>query len=96
MVSSCPATTWAFVTTRPSAASQPLPCTPSPQAVPSTLTTLRPARATSRSRAILESGGPTPGSGPSMRGNASKRASAFSTTPEGGSRSFSSERIAER
>ena len=58
-----PATTWAFVTTRPSAASQPLPCTPSPQAVPSTFTTLRPARATSRSRAILESGGPTSGIG---------------------------------
>ncbi len=42
VVSSWPATTWAFVTTTPFPASQPLPCTPSPQAVPSTFTTLAP------------------------------------------------------
>ena len=40
VVSSWPATTWALVTTIPSPATQPLPCTPSPQAVPSTRTTL--------------------------------------------------------
>ena len=41
VVSSWPATTWALVTTIPFPATQPEPCTPSPQAVPSTFTTLR-------------------------------------------------------
>ena len=46
-VSSCPATTWAFVTTSPSRATQPEPATPRPQAVPRTLTTLARAERTS-------------------------------------------------
>ena len=52
VVSSSPATTWALVTTRPGAATQPEPSTPSPQAVPRTRTTERPARQTSGSVAI--------------------------------------------
>ena len=96
VVSSWPATTWAFVTTTPLPATQPLPCTPRPQAVPSTRTTLRPARRTSGSRAMAESGGGTFGAGPSISGNGSKRASACRIGPDGGRRSFSSLRIAER
>ena len=52
-MSSCPATTCAFVTTSSLPATQPLPSTPRPQAVPSTFTTLRPAASTSGSRAIF-------------------------------------------
>ena len=77
-----PATTWAFVTTTPSPATQPLPCTPSPQAVPSTFTTLRRPRAhvgVARDRASRARR--TPGSGPSICGNGSKRASALSIAP---------------
>ena len=43
-MSSSPATTWALVTTSPGPATHPEPSSPSPQAVPSTLTTLSPAR----------------------------------------------------
>ena len=43
-MSSSPATTWALVTTRPGAATQPEPSIPSPQAVPRTRTTERAGR----------------------------------------------------
>ena len=64
VVSSSPATTCALVTTSPEPATHPDPSTPSPQAVPRTLTTLSPARCTSGSVAIARSGARTVASGP--------------------------------
>ncbi len=96
VVSSSPATTCAFVTTRPGAATQPEPATPSPHALPRTFTTLAAASWTSGSRAIRPRGGATPASGPSIRGNGSSRRSEFSSGPDGGRTVLSRWRIAER
>ena len=96
VVSSSPATTCAFVTTSPGAATQPEPATPSPQALPSTFTTPAAASWTSGSRAMPARGGATPASGPSIRGNGSRRRSEFSSGPDGGRTVLSRWRIAER
>ncbi len=85
VVSSCPATTWALVTTIPSdEATHPDPSTPRPHAVPSTLTTLGPAAFTCGSRAIRDVGGATRASGPATLGIGSNRASAFRPVPRAG------------
>ena len=83
-VSFWPATTWALVTTIPSPATQPEPSTPSPQAVPSTFTTLRAAASTCGSPTIPADGACTRTSGPSMRGNGSRFSSAVSSPLVGG------------
>ena len=75
---------------------QPLPCTPRPQAVPSTRTTPRPAARTSGSRAIAAFGRGTFADGPRIDGNGSKRASARRIGPDGGRTVLSRRRIAER
>ena len=80
----------------PSPATQPDPSTPSPQAVPRIFTTLSAAARTCGSRAIPARGAGTFASGPSMRGNGSKRASALSSGPDGGSAALSRVRICER
>ena len=80
----------------PPRATQPEPSTPSPQAVPSTRTTLRLAARTSGSRAIRAVGGATSALGPLICGKGSKRASALSSRPDGGSVSFSAWMIWER
>ena len=94
-VSSWPATTCAFVTTVPSPAAQPEPETRRPHALPSTWTTESPARRTSGSAGTPVLGGPTSTSGPSTRGNGSKRASALSSVSDGRT-SLSLSRIADR
>ena len=71
VVSVSPATTWAFVTTMPGAATQPLPSMPRPQAVPRTLTTLPPASLTPRVARIPRVGGGTSASGPRTEGSGS-------------------------
>ena len=96
VVSSWPATTWAFVTTRPGPATHPEPLTPRPQAVPSTRTTEAPAASTSGSRAIAAVGGGTSASGPAMSGKGSNRARALRTEPDGGRTALSCWRISER
>ena len=99
VVSSCPATTCAFVTTRPGAATQPEPAIVRPHAVPDTRTTLDAAARTPGARKTCGLGGSTGASGPAMAGNGSTRASARSAR-EGGAISFSrwstSERCASR
>ncbi len=96
VVSLSPATTCALVTTRPGAAIQPDPSTPSPQAVPSTRTTLSPAACTSGSCAIFESGAATFGLGPWTATRGSMRCSALISELDGGNVSLSARRIAER
>ena len=96
LVSVWPATTCALVTTTPSRATQPEPSTPSPHAVPRIFTTLAAAARTCGSRPIPFAGGATFASGPSILGNGSKRASAFSSGPDGGSALLSRDRISER
>ena len=82
-VSFWPATTWAAVTTRFARATQPVPSTPTPQAVPSTRTTLGVARRTPGSCTSLGSGGGTDAPGPAIVGNGSMRASALSRSVGG-------------
>ena len=82
-VSLCPATTWAAVTIRSAFATQPVPSTPIPQAIPSTRTTLGAARRTPTACARLGSGGATDAAGPVIAGKGSMRASAFSTSVGG-------------
>ena len=69
-----PATTWAFVTTRPGPAIQPEPSIPRPQAVPVTRTTDGAACLTPGRFAMLGSGGATAASGPGIESNGSTRA----------------------
>ena len=64
--------------------------------MPRIFTTLPAAASTCGSRAIPFAGGATRASGPSMRGNGSKRASALSSGPDGGSALLSRVRISER
>src|SRR5205823_371490 len=95
VVSSSPATTWALVTTRPGAATQPEPSTPRPHAVPSTLVTESPAASTPGAEAIAGSGGPTLACGPRTGGVGSTRRSTLSSGPEGGSTSLRERRTRE-
>ena len=87
VVSSWPATTCALVTTTPSPATQPLPCTPEPagraeHAGPR----CGPPRAPPGRGRSSQFGRPArPASGPSICGNGSKRASACRIGPDGGS-----------
>ena len=90
-----PATTGAFVTTTPRAATQPDPSTPRPHAVPSTRTTLPEAALTSGSRAIFESGAATSGLGPWIETLGSIRWSTLISALEGGNASFRARRIAD-
>ena len=76
-MSSSPATTWAAVTTSLGATTQPLPSTPSPQAVPSTRTTLGAARRTPGCRSTRGSSGRVGTGGPVRLWNGSIRPSAF-------------------
>ena len=92
-MSSCPATTCAFVTTSPFPATQPEPSTPSPHAFPRIFTTLSAAARTPSARAIDAVGAGTRASGPSMRGNGSSRASASISPLDGGSHVLSWRRI---
>ena len=98
VVSSWPATTCAFVTTIPSPGRPSrCPATPSPQAVPSTRTTLRPAARTSRvagdlrvrRRHVRGAGRGSAGTGRSARARCR-------IGPDGGSAAFSLWRISER
>src|SRR4051812_50132350 len=66
---SIPATTWAFVTTRPGPATHPEPSIPSPQAVPTTRTTLSAAALTPPVSRTAASGGATPPAGPADGGD---------------------------
>ena len=92
-VSSCPATTCAFVTTSPFPATQPEPSTPSPHALPRIFTTLSAAARTPSARAIPAVGGGTRADGASIRGNGSSRASASISPLDGGSHVLSCCRI---
>ena len=83
-VSFSPATTCAFVTTSPGAATQPEPSMPSPHAVPRTRTVLRAAARTWGSRAARLLGRGSSGTLPWTEGNGSKRASRFRKLPDGG------------
>ena len=95
VVSSWPATTCAFVTITPSPAIQPEPCTPRPQAVPSTRTTLSPPPAPRDRGRSWSPAAARRGAGPVICGSGSKRASAFRIGPEGGRAAFSRWRISE-
>ena len=90
-----PATTCAFVTTSPRAATQPEPSTPRPHAIPVTRTTLFDARTTSGSRASPFSGGATIAGGPRNTPIGSTRSSS-SSSRSGGKTSLISVRIVER
>ena len=68
---STPATTWALVTTSPLPAIQPEPSIPSPQALPTTRTTLSAALLTPGESSTAGSGGPTPAAGPARVANGS-------------------------
>ena len=96
VVSFSPATTWALVTTTLGAATQPLPSMPSPQAVPSTLTTLGLALSTAGALTIPGGGAATFAWGPRTEGSGSIRASACRIAPDGGNRLLSPRRMAER
>src|SRR5688572_13326834 len=76
VVSSWPATTCAAVTTSSGAATQPLPETPRPHAVPSTFNTDGDAWRTDGSESTRGSGAATGAAGPVIAGNGSTRASA--------------------
>ena len=89
-----PATTCAFVTTRPGPATQPEPSIPSPQAVPTTRTTLSAAPLTPAESRTAGSGASTPAAGPASVANGSICAS-VSIRRCGGSSWLSFERIAE-
>src|SRR5947208_17021136 len=88
LVSVSPATTCAAVTTSPGRATQPLPSIPSPQAVPSTRTTLGAAARTPGRLSTRGSGGRVGTGGPARFGNGSIRPSAFSSV-RGGTIEFS-------
>ena len=94
-MSRAPATTCAAVTTRSGPANQPLPSTPTPQAVPSTLTTRALACLIDRSRRTPALGGSVGALGPAIDGNGSMRASRLSRV-RGGSAALSCLTIAER
>ena len=83
LVSVSPATTCAAVTTRPGRATQPLPSIPSPQAVPSTRTTLGAAARTPGRLSTRGSSGCVGTGGPARLGNGSIRPSAFSSVRGG-------------
>src|ERR1700744_3248919 len=83
-VSLSPATTWALVTTRPGATTQPDPSTPSPQALPNTRTTLWRAALTPGLPRMRASGAATLGAGPRTDGSGSNRDSALRMGPDGG------------
>ena len=92
--SSTPATTCAFVTTSPSPATQPEPSMPSPQAVPTTRTTLSAAAVSPGASRTEGSGAATPAAGPTRTEKGSMFASA-SITRVGGNSSLSVERMLE-
>ena len=93
-----PATTCAFVTTTPSPATQPLPCTPRPQAVPSTFTTLRAAaRTCGVARDARRRAAATSACGPvDLRERVEAREAPAGRRPRAAAASLSSRRIAER
>ena len=94
-VSLSPATTCAAVTTRFLPANQPLPSTPTPHAVPSTLTMRVVAARIDGSRRTPSHGGSVGAFGPMIDGNGSMRASRLSSV-RGGSAESSCWTIAER
>src|SRR4051794_20979379 len=94
-VSLSPATTCAAVTMRSPRTNQPVPSTPTPQAVPITRTTACDARRITGSRSTFVVGG-TPGArGPAIDGNGSMRASRCRRR-RGGTRSSRRRTISER